>query len=500
MIFTSLTFLGFLTLIAAIYWILPHRFRWIILLAGSFLFYAVSVPSYSLILALTILINYWFGIRIGNQEDGNKRRKVLLAGIIINIASLAVFKYFNSVSEFIYHQFHLVPPSDSTFYSIIVPLGISFFTFSNISYLVEVKRKNILPEKHIGYFAVFVSFFPKLIQGPIERPQHFLPQLRKEHIFDYSNASGGLRLILWGLFKKLVIADRLALGVDLVYGNPAGNTGPNVLVGTLLYAIQIYVDFSAYTDIAIGTARILGFRLSPNFNRPYASKSIKEFWTRWHITFSTWLRDYIFLPFAYSLSRRLKKERYAGFRTDKIIYSVAITLTFLICGIWHGVGWTFLIWGALFAVYLVIGHLTEKAKKRFFKKTGLSKKSWLLSPLQVLITFLLVCFAWIFFRSSDLNTSILLVSKLGTGWTMESWGISSLFSLLKIPDFSLKNMGFVLVLFGLVDLVEKNRSSKWAERFLAWPFYFRWGIYYGLILMIILFGEFGNNGFVYFQF
>jgi D-alanyl-lipoteichoic acid acyltransferase DltB (MBOAT superfamily) len=355
-------------------------------------------------------------------------------------------------------------------------------------------------ETHLGYFATYVTFFPKLIMGPIERPQNFMPQVHNKKIFDYDQATAGLRLILWGFFKKLVIADRLALAVNPVYDNPHNYSGLAIVIATIFYSIQIYADFSGYIDIARGAAKLLGFDLSKNFNLPYAAKSIKDFWTRWHMTLSQWLRDYIFLPLAFSVSRKLKKESYLGIRIDNIIYSVAISVTFLICGIWHGVGWTFLTWGALYAIYLIIGHVTEKGKKRFYRKTGLVNYKLLFGSFQVGVTFILVTFAWLFFRASSINDALYLLRQSFTGWANIT-SLHAVFGTFMSAIFS--KWEFLVIVFSVPFMFLGEyliSTNKYKEMFLRCPAALRWGFYYFIIIFIFVFGKFESQSFVYFQF
>jgi D-alanyl-lipoteichoic acid acyltransferase DltB (MBOAT superfamily) len=308
---------------------------------------------------------------------------------------------------------------------------------------------------------------------------------------------------LWGYFKKLVIADQLSIVVNAVYDNKQNYHGPLLVLATLLYAFQIYMDFSGYIDIARGAAKILGFRLSKNFNNPYLSKSIKEFWTRWHITLSKWLRDYIFLPLAYYLSARMKKEKYAGIYTEKYLYSIAISVTFLLCGLWHGVGWNFLVWGGLFAVFLVIGSLTEKPKKLFYRKTGLIAYKTAYNTMQVIITFLLVCFAWIFFRAADLGTAIQIVSRLFSGWGPDSMIVTlhSLQDIIGNQGLNILEAGFVLILIPCIVFIEYHfRDHASSKTFFSLPLPVRWGTYYLLIILICYFGRSETNTFIYFQF
>ena len=290
--YTSLVFLLFLPAAFALYWTVRRDYRWMVLITTSLFFYGYFIPWIVIVLVASVLMNYALGLWIGSRDDSSKRRQALVTGVTLNVLMLAGFRYFSTITA-----------SQEILYTLVIPLGISFYTFTAISYLVEVKRRTLLPERHLGFFTVYLTFFPKLIQGPIERPGQFLPQCREYKVFDEKQAADGLRLILWGFFKKLVIADRLAIVVNSVYEAPRYHSAPVVILATVFYAIQIYADFSGYIDIARGLAKLFGFNLSRNFNRPYAATSVKDFWQRWHITFSTWLRDYIFLPLAYSLSR-----------------------------------------------------------------------------------------------------------------------------------------------------------------------------------------------------
>ena len=502
MLFTSLNFLIFFCLITVLYYSLPHRMRWILLLAASMVFYLFSLPAYTIVLVGSILLNYFLGIWIDHYELNAGRKQIMILGIAMNLLLLAVFRYADSLFVMITGHSHLSPSGDPVML-IFLPLGISFYTFTNISYLIEIKRKRVPVEKHLGYFACYVSFFPKLVQGPIERPQQFLPELREPHVFDYNEAANGIRLMLWGFFKKLVIADQIATVVNAVYDDKQNWHGPLLVLATLLYAFQIYMDFSGYIDIARGAAKILGFKLTRNFNNPYLSKSIREFWTRWHITLSNWLRDYIFLPLAYYLSARMKKAKYAGISTEKYLYSIAISVTFLLCGLWHGTGWNFVVWGGLFAVYLVIGSLTEKPKKRFYRKTGIITHKIPYNILQVIITFLLVCFAWIFFRAADLATAIRIVSQLFSGWSHDSMiaTLRSLQDILGRQGLTVPEAGLVLILIPCIVFVEYHFLDHISgKKFFSLPLPVRWGSYYLLILLIFYFGRSETNTFVYFQF
>ena len=500
MLFNSVNFLIFFIIVAICYWALSHRFRWIILLVSSIFFYGTFIPKYIAVLAFSILLNYFFGLWIDKSSDDKKGARLQLLGIIVNLVLLAGFKYFNSISLLFNPWFASGADQNSTFVKIIVPLGISFYTFSNISYLIEIKRRKVTSEKHLGYFTCYVSFFPKLLQGPIERPQNFLNQFREKHVLNYDMVTSGLRLMVWGYFKKLVIADRLAYTVNTVFADPSKYTGPSFIIATLFYAFQIYADFSGFIDIARGAARILGFNLQVNFDRPYTSKTIKEFWTRWHISFSTWLRDYIFLPFAYFLSRKLKKERYLGIKTDNLLYSVSITLTFLICGIWHGVGWNFLIWGGLFAIFLVVAHFTGKKKKRFYKKIGIQSNNWVYVWFQTFITFILVSFTWIFFRANNILDAYYIITHLFTGMTniVNPENLNFIINNLGLSKNQILIILFSISLMGFIQYIFSNTILR--TRFLINKAWLRWIGYYIIIVSIIVFGVYNQSSFIYFQF
>lgn len=503
MLFTSLNFLVFFSLITITHFLLPHRFRWVLLLAASLFFYLFATPVNIIVLIAGILLNYFLAIGIDHSDREKRRKQIMISGIILNLVLLAGFRYAGSLVHVIPWLLHIPQTDDLLINRIIVPLGISFFTFTNISYLIEVKRRRISAERHLGYFATYLSFFPKLIQGPIERPQHFLPQLREKHDFDFDRAVSGIRLMLWGFFKKLVIADQLSGAVNAVYDNKLNWHGPLLVVSTVLFAFQIYMDFSGYIDIARGAARVLGFNLSRNFNNPYLSRSIKEFWNRWHITLSNFLRDYIFLPLAYNLSSGMKKEKYAGISTEKYLYSIAITVTFLLCGLWHGVGWNFIAWGGLYAIYLVTGSLTEKPKKRFYRKTGIIAYKRTLNTIQVVVTFLLVCFAWIFFRSADLHTSLHIARNLFSGWGHDQLieSLRSLETIVGLCGLTIPEATILLIMIPCIIFFEYFfQDPAHVRKFSVLPLPVRWGAYYLLVLLIFYFGKADTHTFVYFQF
>ena len=333
MLFNSIQFLIFFPLVTLIYFLLPHKYRWIHLLLSSCIFYIAFIPVYILILIFTIIIDYIAGIMIETRQD-KKRKSFLIMSIVANVGVLAVFKYYNfflnNVNDLLL-SFHITTHSFPLL-GIILPIGLSFHTFQAMSYTIEVYRGNQKAERHFGIYSLYVMFYPQLVAGPIERPQNLLHQFREKHPFNSQNLLDGLRLMLWGFFKKVVIADRVSQYVTTVYGAPEHYHYLNLVIATLFFFVQIYCDFSGYSDIAIGAARVMGFKLMTNFNRPYFSRNIQEFWRRWHISLSTWFKDYVYI----SLGGNRKGIK-------RMYFNLAVV--FLLSGFWHGANWTYIIWG-----------------------------------------------------------------------------------------------------------------------------------------------------------
>ncbi len=411
MLFNSFAFLIFFPIVTTLYFVLPHRFRWALLLAASCYFYMAFIPKYILILLVTITVDYFAGIGI-EASQGRRRWWLLAVSILVNIGMLAFFKYFDFANENLSALVGFLgwnyPVKDL---HIILPIGLSFHTFQSLSYTLEVYRGNQKAERHFGYLALYVMFYPQLVAGPIERPQNILHQLHKEHPFEYQRVADGLKWMAWGMFKKVVIADRMAMFVNAVYDAPHNYNGPALAAATVAFAIQIYCDFSGYSDIAFGSAQVMGIALIKNFNHPYFAKSISEFWRRWHISLSTWFRDYIFFPIhRYLLGRR---KQIPGW----LVLSAPPLVTMLISGIWHGAGWTFIIWGALQGLYMVVESISSNLWKRADSIHTSSRLLQARDSISRLTTFLLVCFAWIFFRAANLQDAWYVVSHLSTGWS-----------------------------------------------------------------------------------
>jgi alginate O-acetyltransferase complex protein AlgI len=468
MLLNTLRFAAFFIIVAIAYFITPYRFRWAILLAGSYYFYiAGSRPGYILILLSSTMVSYICGIRMGKTGEGKPRRPYLILSIFVNIGLLALFKYLDFFGNSIGPALeHLNLMSGYTEMRILVPLGISFYTLQTISYLVDVYRGDIEPERHFGYLALYVSFFPTMLAGPIERGTHLLPQLHGRSDFDYDRVTNAMKLIAWGLFMKIVLADRLGVYVDRVYGNVHAYRGLPLLFATLFFAVQIYCDFAGYTNMARGCAAILGYDLLENFNKPYFSRNIQEFWRRWHMSLTGWLRDYLYIPLG---GNRVREGR---------LY-LNIMIVFLISGLWHGASWTFVIWGALHGLYYLI-HMTMKeltAKKR--TRLESKREARLLSAAKVVFTFCLVDFAWIFFRADSVSDAVYIIRNM---FSISLSEISYLFT----SHFSGTGQCLVVVLFMIfVGMIGLHGSI--IERVSRQPIYIRWPVYYMFIFAIIVF-------------
>ncbi len=492
MVVNSLHFLVFFPIVVSVYFLLPHRRRWILLLAASLYFYMSWKPEYVLILLATILNDYAVGRLMSATEDKKKRLRYLLASLGLNLGLLFTFKYYNFFCDSLQGVFSLVHASyEIPYFKMLLPVGISFYVFQSLSYAIEVYRGNVKAEKNLGLFAVYVMFFPQLVAGPIERPFRLLPQFREEHKFDASLAVTGLRLMLWGMFKKVVIADQIAPIVDSVYNHPHDFVGVPLIVATVLFAFQIYCDFSGYSDIAIGAARIMGFRLMKNFDRPYFAKSVAEFWKRWHISLSTWFRDYLYIPLG-------------GSRVARSRWYFNLFFTFLVSGIWHGANWTFVIWGALNGFYMVFSIWTTVIRHKICHTVGLTRVPGVHKFVKVAVTFALTCFAWVFFRARNLSDAGYILGNMFPSWRYfaEMFTSRSAFA----AAFHGSGLGkpealSALVAIALMEFVHVlQRTGSIHTLLVRQPAWLRWTGYYALAMMIILFGNYGAQSFIYFQF
>jgi D-alanyl-lipoteichoic acid acyltransferase DltB (MBOAT superfamily) len=478
MLFNSIEFLIFFPLVVALYFFISHRYRWILLLGASCYFYMVFVPVYILILGFTIVIDYFAG-RLLESTQGRTRKIWLIASIIANVGVLAFFKYYNFLNDNLTTLLKGIAVQNPIPYlSIMLPIGLSFHTFQAMSYTIEVYRGHQKAERHFGIYALYVMFFPQLVAGPIERPQNMLHQFHERHYFDYQRIAEGIKHIIWGLFKKVVIADRLSEYVNIVYNNPTDFQGQHLLLATIFFSFQIYCDFSGYSEIAIGTAKILGYNLMVNFRRPYLSQSIHEFWGRWHISLSSWFRDYLYISLG-------------GNRVSKPRHYFNLFFTFLISGLWHGANWTFVIWGALHGFYLVFAKLTSPLRERINKFTGISKIPIVSKLSQMLITYALATFAWVFFRAGSLPNALYIIKN------MFIWG----------PVDNLNLFTFRADMYISIILIVLLMAIEWIEEkyqiFLALkvsPVYVRWTVYTTAIVSMIVLGVWKSADFIYFQF
>jgi alginate O-acetyltransferase complex protein AlgI len=488
MLFNSGQFLLFFPIVTALYFLLPHRFRWILLLIASCYFYMAFRPVYILILAFTILVDYAAGIWI--EEAPLSRKKLyLICSLIANVGVLAFFKYFNFLNGNLKHVTDLLGARDPIpFLNIVLPIGLSFHTFQSLSYTIEVYRGNYPAERHLGIFALYVMFYPQLVAGPIERPQNLLHEFHREHFFDYARVVAGLQLMLWGFFQKVFIADRLAPFVNTVYNDPHHYQGISLMIATVFFALQIFCDFSGYSDIARGSAEVMGFDLMVNFNRPYSSRSIAEFWKRWHISLSTWFRDYLYVSMG-------------GNRVSRPRWYFNLFFTFLISGLWHGANWTYVIWGALNGFYLIAEIVVGNWRQRWFPRSGAPAGF----PVgAVLRTFCLACFAWIFFRANNVQDAYYVAGHLLQGLTSVPKHLREITYLREMILLGQTPQELMLALLGLTivfgaHLVQGKPGL--AASFSRQPVVLRWGVYYAALILILFFGAFNQSQqFIYFQF
>jgi alginate O-acetyltransferase complex protein AlgI len=469
----------FFPIVVALFFLSPQRFRTGLLLVASCFFYMAFIPAYILILSVTILIDYFAGMYIETAE-GSKKKVALYVSIISTCAVLLVFKYLNfalGTVDALWSVFgiHL----GYTFIHVILPIGLSFHTFQSLSYVIEVYRGNQRAERNFIVYSTYVMFFPQLVAGPIERPQNLLHQFREWHDFNYVNVTTGLKRMAWGFYKKLVVADRLALYVNDVYGTPRNFNGLQLTIATIFFAFQIYCDFSGYSDIAIGAAQILGFRLMENFRTPYYALSIAEFWHRWHISLSTWFKDYVYISLG-------------GSRASKTRHIFNLLITFGISGLWHGANWTYIWWGLLNGLYLVVGMLTLNRRNRIFSSFGLNDQAASRRGIKIVSTFALTCLAWIVFRAHSMGDASYIVTHLFRGWDFAS---------IATPQFLLRQLPVAVASIVVLEIGHLlGRSKELLSGLARIPVPVRWAVYATFVVMVILFGVYQNRQFIYFQF
>lgn len=497
MLFNSLNFLIFFPIVTLIYFVIPHKIRYIWLLVCSYYFYMCWNAAYALLLFVSTFITWLSGLAIGNivkneKDDANRQQSkgIVAISFILNLTILAFFKYagfaVNSVNQLFQAvgiQF-VVPKVD-----VLLPVGISFYIFQALSYTVDVYRGDVKVEKNLLKYMVFVSFFPQLVAGPIERSSRLLEQFYEKHSFDFERVCRGLMIMLWGFFQKLVVADRLAVLVNQVFLYNSYYSGIEIIVAVMFFAVQIYCDFAGYSNIAIGASQVMGFELMENFRQPYLANSVSDFWRRWHISLTSWFRDYLYIPLGGNRKGKLAKYR-------------NIMIVFLTSGLWHGANWTYVVWGGLNGLFQVIADITKKPRQKLkaFFKIRQESGSWRI--LSTVITFILVDFTWIFFRADSMADAFQIISRIFSQFNPWVLVDGTLYTLgLSQVDFWIGILSIAVLL--TVDIVHE-RGVKIRSWVLQQNLWFRWSIYLGAIFFILIFGFYGPNydasQFIYFQF
>lgn len=499
MSFNSFSFLAFFPIVAILYFLIPRSRRWVLLLVASCYFYMAYIPSYILILFYLVLVDYLMGRAIASAE-GRKRTFFLVVSIVTNVGTLFFFKYFDFFNANVAAIASLIHWNYSfRMLRIALPLGLSFHIFQSLAYVIEVYKGRYPAERHLGIYALYVMFFPQLVAGPIERPQQLLPQLHDLRGFsgDGSNIADGLRIMLWGFFKKLVVADALGAIVDSIYANSHVVAGPSLALAAVAFTFQIYGDFSGYSDIARGAARVFGINLVNNFNIPFFSRSIAEFWRRWHISLSSWFRDYFYQPLALSWAR-----------ASSVGLPLALIVTFGVLGLWHGAAWMYVVFGLWFGIIMAMSNATKRARGRLVAVLGLRRLPRLHAALQVAITFMLVCIGDIFFRASSLGAAWYIIVHLWAGWgnvlharfwldgTFMGQYFNQNVTIVTKIRFLLLPVSVALMVFGEY-IGDKIQIGTWLT---SRPLWMRWAAYYVLIFWILVLGYFSGRTFIYFQF
>jgi D-alanyl-lipoteichoic acid acyltransferase DltB (MBOAT superfamily) len=481
MLFNSLGFLIFFPFISVLYYLMPHKFRWLLLLGASYYFYMSWRPEYIILILLSTCVDYVVAIGIANNTSKSKKNIYLFISLIMNLGLLFIFKYYNFFSGSVSMIFGFEP----RYLDILLPVGISFYTFQTLSYTIDVYRGKKEPETHFGIFALFVSFFPQLVAGPIERSGTLIGQLKSKVEFNYEQVTYGVKRMVWGFFKKVVIADRMAVMVDYVYNQPGEFSGTALFMATLFFAIQIYCDFSAYSDIAIGAAQVLGIRLMENFRMPYLSTSIQEFWRRWHISLSIWFRDYVFFPLG-------------GSRVKRLRHLINVCIVFILSGLWHGASWTFVIWGALHALFNCMEILIKPLRVKLEENLKINWLKSIYNLFTMAVTFFLVNIAWVFFRANNVTDAWLIFKKFVTDLHFYPREIIQVISQMGLSQREFIIAVLAMIVLMVVDVLESKQNviQKLSEK----RPYYRWVIYYMITTATIWLAYTGSSQFVYFQF
>lgn len=478
MIFNSLDFAIFLPIVFILYWTIFNkklRLQNLFVVTSSYFFYGYWDWRFLSLILISSIVDYSIGLKLSKEQNKTKRKLLLWSSLALNLGLLGYFKYYNFFLESFIDAFSLFGYNlESSTLNVILPVGISFYTFQTLSYTIDIYKQKLEPTKDFISFSAFVSFFPQLVAGPIERASNLLPQFFKARTLPYYNFISGINLIFWGLFKKVVIADRLAMVVNEIYNSPQEYHGFSLVLGTIFFAFQIYCDFSGYSQIAIGTAKLFGFNLMKNFDSPYFSSSLGEFWRRWHISLSTWFRDYVYIPLG-------------GNQTSKTRWYTNILIVFIVSGFWHGANWTFVIWGAIHGFVLILESVTNKSEKRNKRKL----------PRQ-LLTFAIVCFGWIFFRANTLNDAVYIIKDI---FNINNYSLSQLsFYMIPVSKNTVFATDILLSILLIPGLLLADHLFRKKLVFSKLKFKYKIPIYILGIWLIFVLGVFEKNEFIYFQF
>jgi alginate O-acetyltransferase complex protein AlgI len=478
MLFNSINFAVFLPIVFLLYWFVAKnnlKFQNVLLLVASYYFYACWDFRFLFLLIFSTLLDYYSGIKIENSTSEKNRKFWFWLSIGINLGFLGVFKYYNffvdSIQDVVSVFGHKI---DMWTIKVILPVGISFYTFHGLSYVIDIYKKRIAAESNFINYAVFVCYFPLLVAGPIERATHLLPQIKKKRTFNYSQAVDGLRQILWGLFKKIVIADNCAEYANLIFNNSDDYSGSTLIMGALFFTFQIYGDFSGYSDIALGTSRLFGMELLKNFNFPYFSRDIAEFWRRWHISLSSWFKDYLYIPLGGSVGGLKMKIRNTF-------------IIFLVSGFWHGANWTFIVWGALNALYFLPSLLSNTNRNHMEIVAYNSRFPTFKEFFSIIVTFGLTVFAWIFFRANSLTHALIYIKNIFTP------------KILALPEIRPTHIIVLIVLFIMIEWAGRRNNFAIEKLFIGNSVLVRWSFYFVLVMAIFIFST-KEQEFIYFQF
>ena len=494
MLFNSLDFMIFFPIVVLVYFIIPRKIRYIWLLVVSYYFYMCWNAEYALLIGISTVITYLSGLLLEKYQRTWLRKLVVALSFISNLGILIFYKYF----DFILENVNLVLQKMdvqlvSNPFDIILPVGISFYTFQALSYTMDVYRNEIEPEKNPLRYALFVSFFPQLVAGPIERSKNLLKQVKNADnlkLWNYDRVANGFVMMVWGLFQKMVIADRISIYVDSVYENLYAVGTMETLFAAIGFSIQIYCDFAAYSTIAIGAAKVMGFELMENFDTPYFATSIKDFWRRWHISLSTWFRDYLYIPMG-------------GNRKGKIRKYFNVLITFLVSGLWHGASWNYVLWGGLHGTYQVIGEILLPVRKKVVSLMKVNENVFSYKFGQILFTFSLTTLTWVFFRAENLEEALYFFERLFTRWNPWVFFNEGLYKF-GLDRVEVNILFVALITLFLVEWVKYTKNKVISDFLMEQNLWFRWFMVIGWIVVILVYGEYGltfdSNQFIYFQF